>query len=171
MRLVSVNLRSSTRGGVARSGCKDRYLQAASQGSCHSSEVEFGGRPTGSLTVPGREAKAVYCFPLAHYDYWRAELPGHPLLMGVFGGEFATDGLLENTVFVGDKLSIGAAEVSQPRLPCYNLGIRFESDEMVKRFLMSARTGFYVAVKREGPSLAKTKSPWSIAIETPCPSP
>src|SRR5262249_24280153 len=104
------------------------------------------------ITVNGRESKAVFCYPLAYYDYWKAELPGHPLPMGVFGENFTTDGLLESTVFVGDKFSIGSAQVvvTQPRLPCYKLGIRFESDEMVKRFLISARTGFYVAVKREG---------------------
>ena len=114
--------------------------------------LNLEGDRQADLTVNGGEAKAVYCYPLAHYDYWRAELPGHPLPMGVFGENFTTDGLLENTVFVGDKLSIGSAEVvvTQPRLPCYKLGIRFESDEMVKRFLVSARTGFYVAVKREG---------------------
>jgi MOSC domain-containing protein YiiM len=72
--------------------------------------------------------------------------------MGMFGENFTTDGLSENTVFVGDRFSIGTAEVvvTQPRLPCYKLGIRFESDEMVKRFLSSARPGFYLAVTREG---------------------
>jgi len=115
-------------------------------------KLNLEGDRQADLTVPGGEAKAVYCYPLAHYDYWKAELPGHPLPMGVFGENFTTDGLLESTVFVGDKFSIGSAQVvvTQPRLPCYKLGIRFASDEMVKRFLISARTGFYVAVKREG---------------------
>ena len=114
--------------------------------------LNLEGDRQADLTVHGGEAKAVYCYPLAHYDYWKAELPGHPLPMGVFGENFTTDGLLESTVFVGDKFSIGSAQVvvTQPRLPCYKLGIRFESDDMVKRFLISARTGFYVAVKREG---------------------
>jgi len=114
--------------------------------------LNLEGDRQADLTVHGGVAKAVYCYPLAHYDYWKAELPGHPLPMGVFGENFTTDGLLESTVFVGDKFSIGSAQVvvTQPRLPCYKLGIRFESDDMVKRFLISARTGFYVAVKREG---------------------
>ena len=104
------------------------------------------------LTVHGGEAKAVYCYPLAHYEYWKAELPGRALSMGMFGENFTTDGLSETSVFLGDKFSIGSAEVvvTQPRLPCYKLGIRFQSDEMVKRFLASGRTGFYVAVTREG---------------------
>ena len=72
--------------------------------------------------------------------------------MGMFGENFTTEGLLESNVFVGDKFSIGSAEVvvTQPRLPCHKLGFRFESEEMVKRFLASARTGFYLAVTREG---------------------
>jgi len=102
--------------------------------------------------VHGGEAKAVYCYPLAHYEYWKAELPGRTLSMGMLGENFTTDGLSETSVFLGDKFSIGSAEVvvTQPRLPCYKLGIRFQSDEMVKRFLASGRTGFYVAVTREG---------------------
>jgi len=104
------------------------------------------------LTVHGGEYKAVYCYPLEHYDYWRSELPGHDLPTGVFGENFTTDGLLEDSVHLGDRFSVGSAEVfvTQPRLPCYKLGIRFQSDDMVKRFLASRRTGFYVAVAREG---------------------
>jgi MOSC domain-containing protein YiiM len=72
--------------------------------------------------------------------------------MGVFGENFTVDGSLENAVHLGDRFSIGSAEVvvTQPRLPCYKLGVRFESDDMVKRFFASGRTGFYLAVLREG---------------------
>jgi MOSC domain-containing protein YiiM len=70
----------------------------------------------------------------------------------MFGENFTTDGMLENEVHLGDRFVIGSAEVivTQPRLPCYKLGIRFGADDMVKRFLASARTGFYLAVMREG---------------------
>src|SRR5467141_1620241 len=82
--------------------------------------------------------------------------------MGMFGENFTIDdggeaplggqGLLEESVHLGDRFSVGTAEVAvtQPRLPCYKLGVRFGSDDMVKRFLASGRTGFYVAVLREG---------------------
>jgi len=72
--------------------------------------------------------------------------------MGSFGENFTADGFLEDSVHLGDRFSVGSAEVvvTQPRLPCYKLGIRFESDDMVKRFLASGRTGFYFAVIREG---------------------
>jgi MOSC domain-containing protein YiiM len=114
--------------------------------------LNLDGDRQADLTVHGGEAKAVYCYPLAHYEYWKAELPGRALSMGMFGENFTTDGLSETSVFLGDKFSVGSAEVvvTQPRLPCYKLGIRFQSDEMVKRFLASGRTGFYVAVTREG---------------------
>ena len=104
------------------------------------------------LTVHGGKDKAVYCYPLEHYEYWKVELPGHALPMGAFGENFTTEGLTEDFVHIGDRLSVGSAEVvvSQPRLPCYKLGIRFKSDDMVRRFLAGRQTGFYLAVKREG---------------------
>jgi len=104
------------------------------------------------LTVHGGEYKAVYCYPVAHYDYWTRELPGRQLPMGMFGENFTTDGLLEDSVYIGDQFSVGSAQVivTQPRLPCYKLGVRFQSDDMVKRFLASGRTGFYLAVTHEG---------------------
>src|SRR5205814_8635439 len=104
------------------------------------------------LSVHGGAYKAVYCYPFEHYAYWRKELPADELPMGVFGENFTTDDLLEDSVHLGDRFSVGSAEVvvTQPRLPCYKLGVRFQSDDMVRRFLASGRTGFYFAVIREG---------------------
>jgi MOSC domain-containing protein YiiM len=115
-------------------------------------KLDLDGDRQADLTVHGGENKAVYCYPLAHYDYWKQELPGRDLPMAVFGENFTTDGLLEDSVHLGDHFSVGSAEmvVTQPRLPCYKLGIRFQADDMVKRFLASGRTGFYFAVTREG---------------------
>lgn len=79
-------------------------------------------------------------------------MPGRSLPVGVFGENFTVEGFSEDSAHVGDRFSVGSAEVvvTQPRMPCYKLGIRFGSDEMVSRFLNSGRTGFYVAVTREG---------------------
>ena len=115
-------------------------------------KLNLDGDRQADLTVHGGEYKAIYCYPLAHYDYWKKELPGQQLPMGVFGENFTVDGALEDSVHLGDQFSVGTAEVvvTQPRLPCYKLGVRFQSDDMVKRFLVSRRTGFYFAVIREG---------------------
>jgi MOSC domain-containing protein YiiM len=114
--------------------------------------LNLDGDKQSDLTVHGGQYKAVYCYPVQHYEYWKAQLPGQPLPVGVFGENFTVEGFDEDSVNIGDRFSVGSAEVvvSQPRLPCYKLGIRFGSDEMVKRFLASGLTGFYLAVLREG---------------------
>jgi MOSC domain-containing protein YiiM len=115
-------------------------------------ELNLNGDRQADLTVHGGQYKAVYCYPIAHYDFWKGELPGRELPIGISGENFTTDGLLEDSVHLGDRFSIGSAEVivTQPRLPCYKLGVRFQSDDMVERFLASGRMGFYLAVSREG---------------------
>jgi MOSC domain-containing protein YiiM len=115
-------------------------------------QLNLDGDRQADLTVHGGAHKAVYCYPVAHYDYWKKELPGRELPLAIFGENFTTDGLLEDSVHLGDRFSVGSAEtvVTQPRLPCYKLGVRFQSDDMVRRFLASGRTGFYLAVTREG---------------------
>jgi MOSC domain-containing protein YiiM len=115
-------------------------------------KLNLDGDRQADLSVHGGEYKAVYCYPFAHYDYWKGELPGGDWPMAIFGENFTTDGLLEASVHLGDQFAIGSAQVvvTQPRLPCYKLGIRFQSDDMVRRFLASGRTGFYLAVLHEG---------------------
>ena len=114
--------------------------------------LNLDGDRQADLSVHGGEHKAVYCYPIEHYDYWKKELSGRELPMAVFGENFTTAGLTEDSVHLGDRFAVGSAQfvVTQPRLPCYKLGVRFQSDDMVKRFLASGRTGFYVAVSREG---------------------
>lgn len=108
------------------------------------------------LTVHGGVDKAVYVYPFEHYDYWRTELPDTDLTMGNFGENFTTTGLKEEDLNIGDRFQIGTVElmVTQPRLPCYKLGIRFGRADMVKRFLASRRTGFYFRVLQEGEVVA-----------------
>lgn len=115
-------------------------------------KLNLDGDRQADLRVHGGAYKAVYCYPVEHYAYWKKELPGRDLPFAVFGENFTTEGLLEDSVHLGDRFAVGSAEVvvTQPRLPCYKLGIRFADDQMVKRFLASARTGFYLAVAREG---------------------
>src|SRR5579862_10018258 len=114
--------------------------------------LNLDGDRQADLTVHGGAYKAVYCYPSIHYDYWKQELPGRDLPTAIFGENFTTEGMLEDSVFLGDEFSVGTARVmvTQPRLPCYKLGIRFQSDQMVKRFLASKRTGFYLRVTQQG---------------------
>jgi MOSC domain-containing protein YiiM len=115
-------------------------------------KLNLDGDRQADLTVHGGEFKAVYCYPLVHYDFWKTQLPGKDLPLAVFGENFTIDSFAEDSIHLGDQFSVGSAQVvvTQPRLPCYKLGIRFQADDMVKRFLASARTGFYLAVTREG---------------------
>lgn len=114
--------------------------------------LNLDGDGQADLSVHGGVDKAVYAYPVEHYDYWRGKLPEMELRFGMFGENFTTEGLLEPAVNIGDRFHIGGAEVmaTQPRLPCYKLGIKFGRDDMVRRFLASGRTGFYFRVLREG---------------------
>jgi MOSC domain-containing protein YiiM len=122
------------------------------QGRVRLRALNLEGDRQADLTVHGGPQKAVYCYPIAHYDYWKKELPGRELPAASFGENLTVDGPLEDSIQLGDTFSVGSAQVvvTQPRLPCYKLGVRFQSDDMVKRFLASGRSGFYLAVTREG---------------------
>ena len=114
--------------------------------------LNLDGDRQADLTVHGGKDKAVYVYPSEHYSFWKNELPGMDLPWGAFGENFTTLGLSEKEVCIGDHFTIGSAElaVTQPRLPCYKLGLKFNRDDMIKRFLASGRTGFYLRVLREG---------------------
>jgi MOSC domain-containing protein YiiM len=113
--------------------------------------LNIAGDRQADLSVHGGADKAVYVYPSEHYDYWRRELRGMELPWGSFGENFTTKGLSEECR-IGDRLRIGSAEfaITQPRMPCYKLAIRFGRPDIVKRFLKSGRTGFYLAVTRKG---------------------
>ena len=104
------------------------------------------------MRVHGGPYKAVYAYPSEHYDYWATQLPGASIPFGAFGENLTTDGLLEDSVAIGDRFRIGSAilEVTQPRMPCFKLALRFGRSDMVKRFWTSGYSGFYFAVVEEG---------------------
>src|SRR5215813_3558618 len=102
-------------------------------------KLNLKGDQQSDLSVHGGIDKAVYAYPSEHYAFWREELPGVDLPRGAFGENFTTEGLAEDSVRIGDRLRVGLAEfvVTQPRMPCFKLGIRFGRPDMVKRFLRS----------------------------------
>ena len=114
--------------------------------------LNLDGDRQSDLSVHGGPEKAAYLYPSEHYEFWKRELPDMDLPWGMFGENFTTTGLLETEVHIGDRFRIGAAEVmvTQPRMPCYKLGIRFGRADIIKRFLVSERTGFYFSVLKEG---------------------
>jgi len=114
--------------------------------------LNLDGDRQADLSVHGGPEKAVYVYPSEHYDFWKHELPDMDLPWGVFGENLTTTGLFETEINIGDKFRIGTAEVmvTQPRMPCYKLGIRFGRADIIKRFLVSERSGFYLSVLKEG---------------------
>src|SRR6266436_2585334 len=122
------------------------------QGRVMMRRLNLDGDQQADLTVHGGVSKAVYLYPSEHYGYWRTELPGMDLPWGMFGENFTIEGLLEDDVYIGDRFRIGDTEVmvTEPRMPCYKLGLKFGRADIIKRFLASRRTGFYFAVVRGG---------------------
>jgi MOSC domain-containing protein YiiM len=152
MKLISINVglpRDVTlRGKTVRTS----IWKSPVEGRVRVSKLNLDGDQQSDLSVHGGVDKAIYAYPCEHYSFWRSQLPDLDLPWGAFGENFTTEGLLEDQVHIGDRLRAGSAEfiVTQPRMPCFKLGIRFDRPDMVKRFLQSKRTGFYLAVLHEG---------------------
>jgi len=136
-------------------------------------KLNLDGDRQADLTVHGGPEKAVYAYPSEHYPLWRSELGRPGLTWGMFGENFTTDGLLENKTNIGDTFQIGSAllMVTQPRMPCYKLGIKFGRDDLKKLFLKSLRSGFYFSVLEEGEVAAEdeiklmARDPNNITVE------
>lgn len=114
--------------------------------------LNLEGDTQADLSVHGGPSKAIYAYPAEHYSYWRQEFPDMELPWGMFGENLTTEGLLEDTVRIGDRFSIGTTtmQVTEPRTPCYKLAVRFERVDIVRLFKNSGRTGFYLRVLEEG---------------------
>jgi MOSC domain-containing protein YiiM len=122
------------------------------QGSVRLRKLNLEGDKQADLKVHGGVDKAVYAYAGEHYDYWRQELPDMSLPWGMFGENFTTEGMFEESVNIGDQFKVGTANLiaTQPRMPCYKLGVKFGSMDMIKRFLASGLTGVYFKVTKEG---------------------
>jgi MOSC domain-containing protein YiiM len=114
--------------------------------------LNLDGDRQADLSVHGGPHKAVYAYPSEHYGFWRKELPEMQLPWSMFGENFTTEGLEEDELRVGDRYRIGSATVMvrQPRIPCYKLAAKFQRDDILRRFLVSGRSGFYFSVEQEG---------------------
>jgi MOSC domain-containing protein YiiM len=152
MKLISLNTGRPQDVDVSGRIVRTSIWKSPREGRVRVTTLNIEGDEQSDLSVHGGTYKAVYCYPSEHYEYWRGELPRAELPWGVFGENLTTEGLLETDVYIGDRMEIGSAEflVTQPRQPCFKLGIRFARADMIKRFLASGFSGFYVRVVREG---------------------
>ncbi|HEV2519999.1 MAG TPA: MOSC domain-containing protein [Thermoplasmata archaeon] len=140
--------------------------KAPVQGSIEVRRTNLEGDRQADLRVHGGEYKAVYVYPSEHYPFWRKQFPDRPLPWGSFGENFTTEGLLESEIRVGDELLIGSAgfAVTQPRSPCYKLGLKFGTEMMVRWFYEANRPGFYLRVRKEGRVSVGDSIHWGEAV-------
>ena len=112
--------------------------------------LNIEGDQQSDLSVHGGYEKAVYAYPSEHYPLWRDEL-GMELPWASFGENLTTEGLFED-VRIGDRFRIGTAEfvVTQPRVPCFKLGIRLGRTDVLRQMLQTGRSGLYFSVAVEG---------------------
>ena len=116
------------------------------------SKLNLQGDAQADLTVHGGIDQAVYVYPSEHYDFWRKLYPDLQFPWGMFGENLTTEGLLESAVSTGDRFRFGTVEltVTKPRFPCYKLGMKFGTERIIREFLQSLRSGFYLSVLKEG---------------------
>lgn len=96
--------------------------------------------------------KACYLYSADHYEYWKSLYPNLDWHYGMFGENITVEGLNEHQLFMGSTYEIGTAiiKISEPRLPCYKLGIRFGTQKVVKQFMNTSFCGAYVSVIQKG---------------------
>jgi MOSC domain-containing protein YiiM len=152
MKLISVNVGLprdiNWRGNEVRTSIWKEPVE----GRVRAAKLNLEGDRQSDLSVHGGIDKAIYVYPSEHYPYWRSRLGDPNLSWGAFGENFTIEGLLEHQVQIGSHIRTGSAEfvVTQPRMPCSKLAIRFGRADIVKLFLQSKRPGFYLSVFREG---------------------
>jgi MOSC domain-containing protein YiiM len=152
MRILSVNVGMPRQVATGRETVLTSIFKSPIQGRAAVRRHNIDGDRQSDLTVHGGPYKAVYCYPGENYPYWKAKLPDADLPWGAFGENLTTEGLAEETVCIGDQYRVGSAllQVTQPRMPCFKLGIRFGRADMVRLFWQSGRSGIYFSVLEEG---------------------
>lgn len=122
------------------------------EGKVKVNSLNLAGDAQADLRVHGGASKSVYAYPFEHYEFWQNEYPNKDLPPGVFGENLTTEGILETEICAGDRIRVGTVEfiVTEPRFPCFKLGIRFERKDIIRRFQKSRRSGFYLSVAKTG---------------------
>jgi MOSC domain-containing protein YiiM len=113
--------------------------------------VNLAGDEQADRRVHGGVHKAVYAYGLEDYRWWSREL-GVEFGPGTFGENLTVEGFDVNAAWVGERWSIGTCvlEVSEPRMPCFKLGLRMDTADFVPLFEMVGRFGAYLRLAEEG---------------------
>src|SRR5207247_804618 len=152
MRVVSVNVSLPRRVPYKGRTVSTAIFKEPVAGKIRVRAIGLQGDAVADPRVHGAPMKAVYAYPSEHYAFWRREFPAMDLPWGMFGENLTTEGLREEEVHVGGQYRVGTAvlEATNPRFPCFKLGIRFGREDIEDRFLASRRSGFYFRVVKEG---------------------
>ncbi len=152
MKIISVNVGMPRLVEYNGEPAATAIYKAPVAGRVRVNQLNLEGDAQADLRVHGGASKSVYAYPSEHYDFWRNELPETDIPTAIFGENLTTKGLLETEVCAGDKFRVGTAEfvVTEPRFPCFKLGIRFGRKDIIRRFQKSRRSGFYLSVAKTG---------------------
>lgn len=152
MRIASVNVGMPAPLRRGDESVPSGIVKTPVAGRVHVGRTNLDGDGQADLRVHGGPDKAVYAYPAEHYGTWAAELGRDDMVPGLFGENLTLEGADEGDVLIGDRFRAGTAllEVSQPRIPCFKLGIRVGDPHFLRPFLQSGRTGFYLRVVEEG---------------------
>ena len=135
-------------------GVPSGFIKSAVQGPIRVGPLGLQGDEQADLSVHGGPDKAVYIYPSEHYPRWSQDAPRHAsvLVPGAFGENITTVGIDEDAVSVGEIFRIGTAElqVTQPRMPCFKLALRFDDPTLGRIMVQSGRTGWYMRVRTPG---------------------
>lgn len=152
MKIISVNVGTPRLVEYNGEPVATAIYKSPVEGKVRVNQLNLAGDAQADLRVHGGASKSVYAYPFEHYEFWQNEYPGKDLPIAIFGENLTTEGILETEIFAGDRIRIGTAEfiVTEPRFPCFKLGIRFERKDIIRRFQKSRRSGFYLSVAKTG---------------------
>jgi len=114
--------------------------------------LNLEGDTQSDLKVHGGRDKAVYAYSYDAYDWWKRTRPNDTFESGAMGENLSVDQMPEDQLFIGDTFEIGEAvvQITQPRFPCYKLGMKFNDPAILKQFMKLERPGIYFRVLKEG---------------------
>ncbi|ARD46883.1 MOSC domain-containing protein [Sporosarcina sp. P33] len=149
--ILSLNVGKPKEKDFGKKSVTTGFFKKPIQQAVFLSSVNFTGDGQGDLVHHGGVHKAVCVYPFAHYAHWEKTL-GRTLSYGAFGENLTITGLTEENVCIGDSFQLGEAivQVSQPRQPCFKLGLVYERKDMPLLVQNTGYTGFYFRVLQEG---------------------